>query len=426
MKITKGITALPLLCVAIALHGCINVNKNTDAEIFKHLNHWLDAAPKDRTPLTDLDFAKAPLTKSQAEQAAALLLADKQSRMRTQYEKQWDDRQLKVDNHTMPFYYNIFGDEPADGRSLFISMHGGGGTTPAMNDQQYENQKHLYDATMKGLEGVYLSPRAPTNTWDLWHQDHIDDFMNIIIQMAVIKLNVNPNKVYVMGYSAGGDGVYQLAPRMADRWAAASMMAGHPNDASPLSLRNTPFVIRVGALDDAYDRNLIAQQWGAKLDSLQRADPEGYIHNVDTPEGMGHWMKLKDAVALPWMQQYTRNPIPQKVVWKQDNRKHSTFYWLGMPEGNIKDGATLVAEYDTNLNEVNILEKTNDTIQLFLNDNMLDLDQPVTIKYQGKVIGKKVFKRSIANLYQNINRKGDANFTFPSVVTVVENKEILD
>ena len=41
----------------------------------------------------------------------------------------------------------------------------------------------------------------------------------------------------VVGYSAGGDGVYQLAPRMADSWAAAAMMAGHPNGVSPLSLR---------------------------------------------------------------------------------------------------------------------------------------------------------------------------------------------
>jgi poly(3-hydroxybutyrate) depolymerase len=43
---------------------------------------------------------------------------------------------------------------------------------------------------------------------------------------------VNPDKVYLLGYPAGGDGVWQLAPRMADRFAAAAMMAGHPNGAS--------------------------------------------------------------------------------------------------------------------------------------------------------------------------------------------------
>jgi dienelactone hydrolase len=36
------------------------------------------------------------------------------------------------------------------------------------------------------------------------------------MMMAEAMLDVNPNKVYVMGYSAGGDGVWRLAPRMAD------------------------------------------------------------------------------------------------------------------------------------------------------------------------------------------------------------------
>ena len=41
---------------------------------------------------------------------------------------------------------------------------------------------------------------------------------------AIVFEDVDPNRVYLLGYSAGGDGVYQLAPRMADRFAAASMM----------------------------------------------------------------------------------------------------------------------------------------------------------------------------------------------------------
>ena len=73
-----------------------------------------------------------------------------------------------------------------------------------------------------------------------------------------------------MGYSAGGDGVYQLAPRMADRFAAAAMMAGHPNETSPAGLRNIGFAIHMGALDVAYNRNEIARRWGVMLDSLQQ------------------------------------------------------------------------------------------------------------------------------------------------------------
>ena len=45
-----------------------------------------------------------------------------------------------------------------------------------------------------------------------------------LIENLVALQEVNPNRVYLMGYSAGGDGVYQVAPRMADTLAAAAMM----------------------------------------------------------------------------------------------------------------------------------------------------------------------------------------------------------
>ena len=114
-----------------------------------------------------------------------------------------------------------------------------------MNDGQYENQKRLY--TPK--EGVYFVPRAPTNTWNLWHQGHIDGFFQRVIENMMLFEDVNPNRVYIMGYSAGGDGVYQLAPRLADRLAAAAMMAGHPNETQPDGLRNLPFTLHMGAND---------------------------------------------------------------------------------------------------------------------------------------------------------------------------------
>jgi poly(3-hydroxybutyrate) depolymerase len=40
---------------------------------------------------------------------------------------------------------------------------------------------------------------------------------------------IDLNKVFITGYSAGGDGVYQMAPRLADHLAGGAMMAGHPN-----------------------------------------------------------------------------------------------------------------------------------------------------------------------------------------------------
>jgi len=393
-------------------------------EPIQSLKDWLAKPVDSRTSLETLNFATQPLTKSQAKAATEMLFQDKQSIMANHYEEQWNDRVLEYNGYRMCFDYQRFGDNPLEGRSLFISLHGGGQASADVNDQQYENQKHLYDRTMNHLEGIYLAPRAPTNTWDLWHQDHIDDFLNLIIQLAVIKEKVNTNKVYLLGYSAGGDGVYQLAPRMADRWAAASMMAGHPNDASPLGLRNTPFAIHVGALDNAYHRNSKAQEWKVELDKLQNNDPGAYIHHVELHEGLGHWMKLSDADALSWMKKYTRNPIPTKVVWKQDDRHHASFYWLGVPENLMVTGGEIKVEYKKSLNEINIMANYSKTLKIFVNDDMLNLDHPVTIKYQGKSIYQGTFVRSILNIYKTLSTKGDAKLSFPCIITVRDNQKV--
>ena len=75
----------------------------------------------------------------------------------------------------------------------------GGGTTSAINDQQWEHQKKLYQFR----EGIYLTPRAPTNDWDLWHQSEIDVLFAALIEASVAIEDVNPDKIYIMGYSAG-------------------------------------------------------------------------------------------------------------------------------------------------------------------------------------------------------------------------------
>ncbi|MEZ0486285.1 hypothetical protein [Fibrella aquatica] len=264
------------------------------AQPVTYLKKWLTTNSAQRPSLRSEPAAKAGLTRQEAAEAAALLLNDERNQRAASLKKSWTDKTLTEGEYTMKFEYRLFGDKPADGRSLFISMHGGGNAKPEVNDQQWKNQIGLY----KPAEGVYVAPRAPTNTWNLWHEAHIDPMLDRLIQAAVLMEGVNPNKVYIMGYSAGGDGVYQLAPRMADRWAAAAMMAGHPNEVTPVNLRNIGFTLHMGALDKAYDRNKIADRWGHWLDSLQTTDPDGYKHLVQLHEGRGHWMQREDTVAV--------------------------------------------------------------------------------------------------------------------------------
>jgi predicted esterase len=382
--------------------------KYSNAQV-KELKEWLGKSGCKKEKLHRVKFANKALSHQEALEVYALLYKDRCQKLNHTYQVQWDKRVIKIEDHSMPFFYNVFGEKPADGRSLYISLHGGGSAPAEVNDQQYENQKHLYNHTMKDLEGVYLAMRAPTDTWNMWHQDDIDDFIDIIIQMAVIKENVNPDKVYLLGYSAGGDGVYQLAPRMADRFAAASMMAGHPNDAQPDNLYNLPFALHVGGEDAAYDRNVIGAQWSAKLDSLGKANPGHYLHQAKIHEGLPHWMNLEDAIALPWMSKYRRNVIPEKVIWKQDDRTHQNFYWLSVEKP--KKGDVVIASYDRSNQQVHLESKDVKSFQLYFNDSMLDLDQSIEVFLNGKLVFEGKLKRTIATIHKSLHNGIGYHFT---------------
>ena len=352
------------------------------------------------------------LTKKQADIITAELWDLHCKEIELTRQPEMESRKLKLDNVEMPFWYQVYGDKPETGRSLYISLHGGGGVPEEINDQQWENQKHLYQIS----EGIYLVPRAPTNSWNMWHQAHVDKFLSRLIENLIVLENVDPNRVYIMGYSAGGDGTYQLGPRMADRWAGVAVMAGHPNDSKPDNLRNTAFTLHMGAMDSAYNRNQMAETWKKLLGRLQEKDPNGYKHLVQIYRGKGHWMQGKDQVAIPWMAENTRNLYPGRVIWLQDNVTHNRFYWLAVKGESILSRSQIIAE--RNGQKINIKIATVPTVTVRLNDDMLDLELPVEIHFRDQLLFKGKVERRKAVIEKTILERGDYKGIFSAEVTV--------
>jgi len=394
----------------------ISLTSAASAQVISELQKWLAQDRSARPTLSQQAFATKPISSKEAERAKKLILEDRKSYLRKVWTAEWQDKEFKHDNYTFKFDFKIFGEKPADGRSLYISLHGGGGTTKEVNDQQWRNQQRLYTPA----EGIYVAPRAPTDSWNMWHQEHIDYFLDRLIQAAIVFEDVNPDKVYIMGYSAGGDGVFQLAPRMADRWAAAAMMAGHPGDATALNLRNIGFTIHMGGKDAAYKRNDLARRWGVLLDSLQKSDPEGYVHAVTVHEGLPHWMNRRDSVAVPWMAKFKRNPFPSKIIWQQDDVKHEQFYWVKVPPTSAKENQALVITYKNN--EIDILKSAYDTLIIKLNDDMMNLNKKVTVRLNGEKIFSGKLKRTLLPVWQSIEMRTDEQAVFSSQIMVVDKK----
>ena len=381
------------------------------AQGVKELERWVEQNPAS-LELADEPFADKSLSAKDAQTVSSILESQWRSQMQQRHKEALEKETFKRGRLQMKFKAITYGEKPADGRSLYISMHGGGATHKRVNDQQWDNQIRLY----KPEEGVYVAPRAPWDDWNMWFKPGMDEFFEMLIQAAVASLDVNPDKVYLMGYSAGGDGVWRMAPRMADRWAAASMMAGHPGEASQVNLRNTPYMIWMGENDSAYDRNKLAVKHGAIMDSLQQADKEGYIHETHIIKGKGHWMERVDAAAVPWMAQYKRNPYSEKIVWRQEEVTRSAFYWLSVPEKECRHKATVVAEINKNV--IDISESDYSRLTIYLNDEMVDLDKPVTVRYKGEKVFKGKLPRTIGNMARTLDKRGDLRYMFPAMVEV--------
>ena len=323
------------------------------------------------------------------------------------------ERRIKIKDREMKFDLRFFGEKPISGWKLYFHLHGGGEALDSINEKEWIKNQTLH--TVKN--GIILIPRSPTNTWDMWHQAHIDSFLNRLIQNMIAFHDVNPNRIYLMGRSAGGDGVYQLSPRMADRFAATAMMAGHPNETSPLGLRNIGFTIHMGAKDSAYDRNKVAIEWRDKLQALRGNDPEGYEHWVEIYKDKGHWVDRLDSSAIGWITQFIRNPFPEKVVWKQDDVTHNRFYWLRVNDpvkssfivANIRDQTIYIEK--SNLSEIIIM----------LNDDIIDMDKKIIVKYLENELFNSIVPRNVNTIEKSIKEYGDPQSVYSGEILIALN-----
>ena len=339
------------------------------------------------------------LSLSEAEKIEKNIYNDFKKEIIVARSQEMEDRVIELKDKKIKFDIKHFGEQGEDGWSLFISLHGGGGTTESENNRLWNRHKTLYELE----DGILFTPRSPSNTWNMWFQSHVDTFFNRIIQNMIAFHNVDPNKIYIMGRSAGGDGIYQVAPRMADRFAAAAMSAGHPNDSSPLGLRNTAFTIHMGENDSLYNRNDMAVKWGNDLRKLNKEDPEGYRYYIKIYKNKGHWMDNLEASALDWMSDFIRNPYPSKVVWKQGNVLHKRFYWLRNEDPSFGD----LIECNIDDQIITVLSSSSSKITIQLNDDLVDMDREITVNYLGRQLFKGFVYRDIDIIERSIREYGD-------------------
>ena len=127
-------------------------------------------------------------------------------------------------------------------------------------------------------------------------------------------------------------------------------------------------------------------------------------------------MNRRDAVAVPWMAQHTRNPLPTRIVWKQDDVTHSTFYWLAVPANETGGRPQLTATIEKQ--KITLEGPVGKTVFVRLNDQLANLEQPITVVANGKKIFTGKTKRTIVLLAQTLADRRDPHLMFSAQVEV--------
>ena len=370
---------------------------------------WFARPPGERGAPPDVSFSRAD-----AARIAALAWQDVVKQRSAEAAADVAAKKVIIGDKSMKWMEKDFGNSPDGRHSLWITLHGGGQGTEEENDANWRGYYGRYEFPPGSIN---IAPRAPANTWDMWHVPWVDGLMDRLIADMIINRGVDPNRVYLIGYSAGGDGVYQLAPRMADRFAAATMCAGHPNAVTPEGLRNLPFYLFMGGEDGAYHRNTVVREFSAKMDVLEKSDPAGYHHVLTVYPGLSHNMQGREAGVIPRMWGYKRETWPKRVVWKEnDNFTHQRFYWL---ERSANDtDASIVYAANAAGQTITIESPASGSLTLRLSDELVNLDKPVQVVAGGKTVFEGSVKRTLAAIDQSLREREDPDTVATALLPV--------
>jgi hypothetical protein len=341
-------------------------------------------------------------------------------------------------NQSLRWYEKVVGNPTQGGYALFICLHGGGQGSAQMNDSQW---KDIIPFESGGFQNgtIAVACRGITNTWNLHFVDESYPAITRLIEDYIIFRNVDPNRVYLMGFSAGGDGTYALSERLPHLLAACSPQGGHPNGVSTINLCNCPIYMACGEKDGSFKRNQVCIEYYNKIMGQKGKYLGNYIAKVEVVGGSGHsfqcWKKPRKSffngsknlsqtneTAFTFMYSYTRNPHPSLIsldtktfltpLRNYYTQRGNTFYNIELGK-NPSPTIQLQINYDSN----SIIVKEGSNFKINLVSSLFRRGNVVSVNAGGTTTQYQL--QSDPNYARN-NMKlfCDPNYGFDSYITI--------
>jgi len=288
-------------------------------------------------------------------------------------------------------------------KGLVLGLHGGG---EGAGDAGEAAGSWILDDCV----GMY--PQGIELVHDTWNTVHGERFLLTLIEIAKAQFNVDPDRVYVMGFSMGGTGSWFMAGRHPDLFAGASPCAGvfmaqpksqlaRKEEVQALqhglipNVRNLAMYYYIGLADTNCMPGTYLAAWD-RLEALRKDDPEGYgAIQFHTYPGLPHaFPKGEPAAGLEWISKQRRQTFPRTLVWeyatdpqpapgpddKVTRYQKQLFYWLRCeaPRDNQRVRAT-IADNTVTLAGT-LADGAFHGMSILLNDELIDPAREVVVQ----------------------------------------------
>jgi len=298
------------------------------------------------------------------------------------------------------------------GKGLVVGLHGGGeGAGSASEATKW---------TAKKCMGMY--PQGIRLVHDTWNTVHGERFVLTLIEIAKCQYGIDPDRVYVMGFSMGGTGSWFMAGRHPDLFAGAipahGVLMAQPK--SQLETKEEVGAIQHGVVPNVRnlalwyytgfkDKNCMPGTYlfvDDEIKELKKRDPTGYgkIH-FKCYEKVAHaFPPGEPGKGYKFINAQTRDTFPKEIVWEYATKpfplrtgmgdcgryKKQFYYWLKCPRPEDRQFIRAKIEDNVITMEIAVRGPNQKGITILLNDKMIDPKKEVVVKvgkeevYRGK------------------------------------------
>ena len=169
-------------------------------------------------------------------------------------------------------------------RPLLLFLHGAGEVGSDVSvleklDAFYYAKRGITGLSEKSFPFIVVSPLTPKHGWD---PKKVVLLLDELLQSD--RCHIDPERVYLTGFSMGGFGTFRVASEYPERFTAIVPLAGGGESANAVKLQNMPTWVFHGDLDTAlpieYSKIMVEALKNAGNQNLHFTVLKGYYHQI--------------------------------------------------------------------------------------------------------------------------------------------------